>query len=195
MSISRRCCGGRRWLAFDLVAGAGAGMGFAATEPGLGPVFWFLGFGFWSALAKSLVFTATWNCAETVLIIVPVGAWISCAEGRGVVAVERDNRSGLRRLPENPLPDREGCSSAFRGRRQEHSRAIAFVPDIQTGPWCRRGFETRPYVRLSRPNAICDCLRGAEGGRKDARDGLGYRSGHWRSRLSPVRRAGTTDFI
>ena len=79
MSISRRCCGGRRWLAFDLVAGAGAGLGFAVIEPGLGPVFWFLGFGFWSALTKILVFTATWNCAERVLFIVPVGTWSSCA--------------------------------------------------------------------------------------------------------------------
>jgi len=69
-----RCCGGRRWLAFELVAGASAGMGIDVTEPGLGPVFWFLGFGFWSAVTKILVFTAIWNCAEAVLIIVPAGA-------------------------------------------------------------------------------------------------------------------------
>jgi hypothetical protein len=28
------------------------------------------------------------------------------------------------------------------------------VPDIQTDHGCRGGFETRPYVRLSRPIAI-----------------------------------------
>ena len=31
---------------------------------------------------------------------------------------------------------------------------IAFLPDIRTDPSCRGGFETRPYVRLSRPMAI-----------------------------------------
>jgi hypothetical protein len=37
---------------------------------------------------------------------------------------------------------------------------IAFLPDIRTGPWCMGGFETRPYVRLSRPMAIVpvNCL-------------------------------------
>jgi hypothetical protein len=34
------------------------------------------------------------------------------------------------------------------------SLAIAFLPDIRTDPWFRGGFETRPYVRLSRSMAI-----------------------------------------
>jgi len=73
----------------------------------------------------------------------------------GVLATEEHGRARKGGLVAQRRKAIQGFSGSAAYRMGERlGNDIAFLPDIRTDPWCRGGFKTRPYVRLSGPMAI-----------------------------------------